>query len=410
MEKMVSFEFAKKLIREKVETLEPELVDVHRGLGRVLAEDAYALVTQPMARVSFRDGYALNSEESGPGKKLKVAGRILAGNPLAENLSPGSAFWVATEAVVPEGADAVVEEERVQRLEDMIELSQAVESGLNLRPEGEEFNQGDLLVRKGVVLDERKIALLLASGHFELSVIRKPRLWVIGVGDELRHPGSVIRAGQGYPSAAWLAAMMAETLGCELSRVLLVADEAEAIVDAIPERESADLVITIGGTGFGRKDIIQEALKSVSARIIFQGVKMRPSHSFIFSLREKQVIFSLPGRISAAEIGFELLARPGILKMQAKPGDDELMIQTRVNSEIGPAGDQCHILRAKMIAKGDDLWVEPLRRRSWHKELVESEGLIVVEEGRGAVKAGDWVGFIAHKNLLPSLVKLKSRG
>jgi len=407
MEKMAGYEQAKKLLAAKIEPLGPELVDVHRSLGRVLAEDQNALISLPLTRVSFRDGFVINSEESGPGKKFKLAGKILAGNPLTETLSPGSAFWIATEAVVPEGADAVVEEEKVRKYGDEIELQDFIDAGLNVRPVGEEFTEGELLVKKGTVLSEREVALLMAGGHFEVNVIRRPRAWVIAVGDELRHPGSVVRAGQQYPSAAWLAAMLAEQAGCELARVILVEDASEALLEVMPDAESADLVLTVGGTGFGRKDIIEDMLKHLAAEIIFEGVKIRPSHSFIFSMKSKQVIFSLPGRISAAEIGFEFLARAGILKLQGKAAEQKLMLTVQASKEIASAGDQCHILRGKLVKKDGELWVEPLRRKSWHKELVEADGLILIEENRGNVKPGEFVNFLVHQSRLPGLVAQK---
>jgi molybdopterin molybdotransferase len=404
MEKMVSYEQARKLILSKTETLPSELVDIHKALGRVLAEDALALVGLPLTAVSFRDGYAINSEESGPGKRFTFAGKILAGNPLTEPLAPGTTWWVATEAVMPEGADAVVEEEKIRKYGDTIELQDFIEPGLNVRPAGEEFNEGELLLAKGTVLCERHIALLLAGGHFELNVIRRPRLWVIAVGDELRHPGSVIRAGQEYPSAGWIVAMLAEETGCELARVIITEDASEALLEAVPDVESADLVITVGGTGFGRKDIIEETLKHLGAEVIFEGVKMRPSHSFIFSMKGKQVIYSLPGRISATEVGFEFLARPGIWKMQGKSAEQQFMLPVRVLREIPAAEDQCHILRGKLTKKDGENWVEPLHRKSWHKELIEADGLILIDEKRGTVKSGDWVNFMIYPNRLAALV------
>jgi molybdopterin molybdotransferase len=407
MEKIIGFDQAKKLVLSKTDMLAPELVDVHKALGRVLANDAQALVTLPMVPVSFRDGYALNSEEAVAGKKLKIAGNIFSGNPLSESMKPGTAFSIVTEAVLPEGADAVVEEESVKRVGDTIELQASVEPGTNVRQVGEEFSEGDLLEKKGALLSERGIALLLAGGHFELEVIRRPRLWVIAAGDELRHPGSVIREGQEYPSAGWLVAMLAEQLGCELARVILVEDTVEALLEEIPVPESADLVITVGGTGFGQKDIIEETMKQLGAEIIFQGVKMKPGHSFTFSKKARQVFYSLPGRISAAEIAFELLARPGILKMQGKPELEHLMVHARVQKEIDSAPDQRHVLRGKMENKNGEVWVEPLHRKSWHKEMAEADGLIIIEENRGKLKPGDYVSFMLHRNRLEAMVAKK---
>jgi len=404
---MVGYEQAKKLIQGRVEMLPAELVDVHKSLGRALAEDANALVSLPMTRVSLRDGYVLNSEESGPGKRFTVSGKILAGNPLTEPLAPGTAFWIVSQAVIPEGADAVVEEEKIKKYGNTIELMDFVDTGGNVRALGEEFSEGELLLKKGAILSEREVAFLLAAGHFELNVIRRPRTWVIAVGDELRHPGSVVRAGQEYPSAAWLLGMLAEESGAELARVVIVEDACEAMLEAMPLPESADLVITVGGTGFGRRDIIEDLIKHLGAEMVFQGVKMRPSHSFTFSMNQKQVIFSLPGRIDAAEIGFEFLARPGILKMQGKPTEHPAFIPARALKELPGAGDQAHVMRGVLTRKDGEIWVEPLKRKSWHKELADADGLVIIEENRSVVKAGEWVNFMVYRSHLPRMVANK---
>jgi len=201
--------------------------------------------------------------------------------------------------------------------------------------------------------------------------------------------------------------MLAEQMGCELARVIIVEDTAEALLEAIPNPESADLVITVGGTGFGRKDIIEETLNLLEAEIIFEGVKIRPSHSFIFSMKGKQVIFSLPGRIGATEIGFELLAKLGIWKMQGRQVEEQVLIPVQILKEVDSSGDQIHVLRGKLNKKDGEIWVEPLRRKSWHRELIEADGLIIIEEKRAIVKPGDWVNFMVYKNRLAGLVKQK---
>jgi len=400
MEKMVSWERARELIFNQIQALPSETIEIHRAINRVLAQDAPATVSLPSAQISFRDGYALRSQDSGVGKKLRLSSPIFAGNPSTEVLQTGEAVWIATGAVIPEGADAVIEEEKVKKLEGWIELAETVAPGLNLREEGEEFKKDEILLKKGILLAGREISLLIAGGYFEVEVIRKPRLWVVAIGDELRHPGTVARPGQVYPSAGWLAAILSEELGCNLGRVLLKEDDPEALMEAIPEPAEADLVITVGGTGFGRKDIIIESLEKFGVKIIFQGIKIRPGHSLIVSKKDRQLIFSLPGRISASEICFELLVRPAIFKMQGKPGADSIMVQAKTKKDIEAFKDQKHILRGKLERKGEELWVEPMRRKSWHQEIVEADGLIIIPENRNPVKVGEPVSLMIHPHRL----------
>jgi len=402
MQKMVSLEKAKKIILIKAKTLPAELVDVHRALGRVLAEDCYALADLPSARTSLRDGYAITTLKSPLPKRLKIKGEIFAGNPSPEPLNPGEAVWIATGAVVPERAEAVVEQELVKIIGDKIELESKIDSGRNIRAIAEDFKEGEILIKKGSQLGARELSLLIAGGHFEVQVMRKPRLWVLCIGDELAHIGSALRTGQVYPSAGWLAGMRGEELGAELARVVLIADDPEALMETFPEPGQADLVITIGGTGFGRKDIIVEGLSRLGAKIIFQGIKVRPGHSFIYSELDGLKVFSLPGRISATEIAFELLAKPAILKLQGK-APKETIIHPKSKTEIELVPGQVHILRGALENKKGELWAKSLKEKSWHKEISKADGFIVIDPKTKKVKVGERVKFILHQSKLDLL-------
>lgn len=396
MEKMVSLERARELISKEVSILPSESVAVTRTQNRVLTQDAKAFVSLPSARISFCDGYVLKAKDVVPGKRFKLGNPIFAGNPRTEPLSPGESAWIATGAVIPEEADAVVPEENVKKFEDEIEVLEKVEPGLNIREDTEEFKKDQVLLTKGTLIKSREIALLIAGGYFEVEVVRKPRLCVIAVGDELRHPGTVARPGEVYPSAGWLVALLSEELGCELVRMLLVEDTPEALQEAIPEPAEADLVITVGGTGFGRKDIIIETLEALKAQIIFQGVKMRPGHSLIFSRQAEQIIFSLPGRISATEISFNFLVQYAILQMTGKQMVSPVIIQARTKTHLEASKNLQHILRGKLESKEGELWVNPLRKKSAHLEMIEADGYIILEENRKPTAPGELVNFMVH--------------
>jgi len=395
MEKMVNFERALELVLEQTPSLESELIEVHRAKNRILAEDILAKLDLPALPISLRDGYAINSKEAQAGKKLKLAGEIYAGSQKIEKLKSEQAFWIATGAVIPEGADAVIEEELVEKLNGEIQLKEKISSGANIKPEKEEFAKGDQLLKKGTLLEPRSISLLIAGGYSELKVYRAPRLWVIAIGDELREIGKVIEDAQVYPSSGWLVAMLAQNLGAELERFLIINDDSDSLKEALPSPEEVDLVLTIGGTGFGRKDIIIDALTGLDIEVIFQGIKIRPCHSLIFSRNQKQLIFSLPGRISASEVGFELLVAPAILKMQ-NLSPELKTIPIKIKSELQSPKGQLHIFRAILEKKDKELWAEVLREKSAHKELSRAEGFVLVPEEKEQVKAGESLEFLPY--------------
>ena len=73
------------------------------------------------------DGFALRSSDT-PGR-LPVVHRIPAGTPAPRSLEAGEAMGIATGAVVPEGADAVIPFEYVVEHDNTIEIERPVERG-----------------------------------------------------------------------------------------------------------------------------------------------------------------------------------------------------------------------------------------------------------------------------------------
>ncbi len=402
MQKMVSFKEAIELITSSIPALPAQLVEVHRALGRVLAEDARAKVSLPELDISFLDGYALKSSSIKPTARLRVKARIFAGSFEELCIEENEAVWVATGAPIPEGADAVIGEEKVEEYNGEIELKETVSSGANIIKAKQEFTQGDLLLTKGTRLFSHQLALLVAGGYSEVRVFPAPRIWVIALGDELSLPARAKRAEQIYPSAGWLVAIRCEEMGAELERVLLVEDEPSALLEVFPEPQQADLVITVGGTGFGKKDIIAPALFQMGAEIIFQGVKIRPCHSLIFSRVDDLFIISLPGRIPAVDVGLELFIKPALLKLQGR--EPKLRaIKAKISQEIISPALQAQVIRARIETKDGELWAHPLREKSWHKELILADGLILIEPEQEQVSAGETVKFIPYDHRLDEI-------
>src|ERR1700709_1383108 len=95
--------------------LASERVGLSESRGRVLAEEVLADRDQPPFDRSTRDGFAVRAVDFGSGP-LKIAGQIRAGEQWqGQALEPGTAIAIMTGAPIPDGADAVVMVEHVER-------------------------------------------------------------------------------------------------------------------------------------------------------------------------------------------------------------------------------------------------------------------------------------------------------
>src|SRR5439155_16889794 len=126
---LLSLAEAQARVLEQIAPLDGGRVAVADAAGRVLAEDARAVVDLPPFPSSAMDGFAVRAEDT-PGR-LPVVGRVAAGVPAPRALEAAEAMAIATGGVVPAGADSVIPLESVVDHDNDVEISATVVLGDN---------------------------------------------------------------------------------------------------------------------------------------------------------------------------------------------------------------------------------------------------------------------------------------
>ena len=146
--------------------LPAETVPLNDALGRVLTEDVTALRTQPPAALSAMDGYAVRAADVAQAPvKLTLIGEVAAGHPFDGKVGAGQAARIFTGGVMPAGADTVVIQELTAREGDTVTIQKPTAKGRNVRGQGIDFSQGQVLLRKGRRLTDRDLMLAAAMNH-----------------------------------------------------------------------------------------------------------------------------------------------------------------------------------------------------------------------------------------------------
>src|SRR5689334_13744073 len=153
-----------------------EAVPLEYALGRVLTENVAALRTQPPVAVSAMDGYAVRGADvAAVPASLKVIGEVAAGHPFAGKVGPKQAARIFTGGVMPDGSDTVVIQELATLAGDTVTIQKVTSLGRNVRDQGIDFAQGQILLRKGRRLTDRDLMLAAAMNHPRLSVRSEER-------------------------------------------------------------------------------------------------------------------------------------------------------------------------------------------------------------------------------------------
>jgi molybdopterin molybdotransferase len=214
MAELLSLAEAQARVLERVQPLDGEPVAVAEAAGRVLAEDAHAVVDLPPFPSSAMDGFAVRAGDT-PGR-LPVVLRIAAGVPALRALEAGEAMGIATGGVVPEGADSVIPIESVVERDNVVEISSAVGQGDNVRPRAGDVARGDVVVARGARLHAAQLGALAAAGAGELVCARRPRVAILATGTELRRPGEPLGPGEVYEANGVLLAAALAAAGAHI--------------------------------------------------------------------------------------------------------------------------------------------------------------------------------------------------
>ncbi|MBV6698803.1 molybdopterin molybdotransferase MoeA [Kitasatospora aureofaciens] len=292
--------------RAGLRPLPPVGLPLAAALGHTLAEPLTALTDLPAFDTSAMDGWAV----AGPGP-WRVAGRLLAGQAVVAPLPDGAAVEIATGAQLPPGATAVLRREHGATDGTLLRECgpRPLTTGQDVRPRGQECRRGEALLPGGTPVDPGVLGLAAACGHDRLSVRRRPVVELLVLGDELLESGvpgpGLVRDALGPLLPPWLRAG-----GAEVAEVRAVRDDFGLLRDAL-RHSTADVVVTTGGTAAGPVDFLHRALAEAGARLLVDGVAVRPGHPMLLAeLPGARHLVGLPGNPLAAVAGTVTLALP----------------------------------------------------------------------------------------------------
>ena len=294
---MISVGDAINKIQLNTELLAPIKIQLASAFGLVLAEDIFANSSIPNFNQSAVDGYAIRYEDLVQSKQFYIKKIIAAGDTNIEFISKQHAARIFTGAPVPQELDTVVMQEKVEtQNENILVLDKDIQKGNNVRLAGSEIRKGDIALAKNCFLSPAAVGFLAAVGIQEVSVHPKPRVHIIITGKELIQPGQPLLEGKVYESNSLLLQSALKQLHIQKSTIDFISDDLNATINAISKAlQTADLILLTGGVSVGDYDFVVEAANACGVKQLFHKVKQRPGKPLYAGIKDKKVVFGLPG-------------------------------------------------------------------------------------------------------------------
>lgn len=387
---MISYDEALAIVCREARPLGAEVVPLDEAHRRILAEPVIAAVNSPPADVSAMDGYAVRTAELESGlRSLRIVGESFPGSPFAAEVPYGACVRIFTGGPLPADLDRVVIQENVRREGNLAHLDELSKAS-HVRRRGSDFEEGDILLEAGRQLDARALVAAAGADQPLLTVYRKPRVALLGTGDELTEPGEA-RASHGRLIPESLSpgvAALAAEWGGEAVLHRRLQDDPDVISRAAAEGvEIADVVVTMGGASVGEKDFAKAGFAPLGLELLFSKVSIKPGKPVWFGRARGTLVIGLPGNPVSAMVTARLLLAPLVAGLAGH--DPKAVVQwlpARLAGTLGPVGERETFVRGRWIGDG----IEPASNQDSgsQKTLAEADVLIRRLANSGPIETG----------------------
>lgn len=377
-------------------------VPLDDALGSILAEPVTSPLDIPPWTNSAMDGYAARADDvrgasAEHPRLLKVIETIPAGAFPARPVGPGECARIFTGAPLPEGADSVVRQEDTEQHGDTVHIRSGRDAGVNIRLAGEDVRAGAEVLQAGSPLGPAQIGVLASLAVAHPVVFRRPRVAILGSGDEIVDVDQAdeIRSGRKIASSNThtLIALVTQAGGIPVN-LGIARDTRESMREHLERARDCDLIVTTAGISVGEHDHVLETLTDMGMELKFWKLRMRPGAPVGFGLlpagppaRHAGLPWiGLPGNPVSTMVTFELFVRPAIRKMMghALPFRAPTTVTVSETIKLGPRLQ--HFLRA-VVTDGEARLTGP-QGSGILTSMVKANALLVIPEGQHETLAG----------------------
>ena len=377
-----------------------ETIAIERAVGRILAQPIVAAENAPAFRRSTMDGYAVRAADTiGSSEALPIVLRGSGYSQMGENctlrLQAGCAVQVATGAMLPEGADAVVMLEYTEQFGQELAVSCAVAPRENIIDIGDDVRLGARLFDKGHKLCAQHIGALAMLGSTHVQVYAAPRVAILSTGDELVDIADHPQPGQVRDVNVLNLTLWAEHYGCTVVDKRRIADDEGAIRAALLEAmRASDITLISGGSSVGEQDNCARIINSLGAPgVLVHGVAIKPGKPTIAARIDDKALFGMPGHPAACIIAFEAVVAPFINEVfYSAHVPREKLVSARAAFQVHGGQGRDVFQMVKLVAGECGYEAHPVHGKSGMLTLLaEADGYIEIPLDKEGLNCGEEV-------------------
>ena len=371
------------------------------ALNSVLAEDVVSRLDIPAWTNSAMDGYAARGQdvrgasESTP-VRLRVVEHLPAGKFPTRPIGAGECARIFTGAPLPEGSDSVIRQEDTDMGAETVAIIKDRDIGVNIRRTGEDIRKGSTVITARAQLGPAQLGVLASLAVAHPLVYRRPRVAILGSGDEivdLDQPEEILAGRKIASSNTHTLIALVREAGGEPVNLGIAADDPASLRDHLARAMDCDLLVTSAGISVGEHDYMRSVMEELGGKLRFWKLRMRPGAPVGFGVLGRLPWIGLPGNPVSTMVTFELFVRPAIRKMMGHRLYFRRTVPVRVTEPVTVRPRLQHFLRG-VVSEGPEGLEAKLTGPQGSgilTSMIRANALLVIPEGQFETPAGSRV-------------------
>jgi molybdopterin molybdotransferase len=368
------------------------------ALDSVLAEDVVSRLDIPAWTNSAMDGYAVRGEdvrgatEARP-VSLRVVEQLPAGRFPEKVIGPGECARIFTGAPLPRGADSVIRQEDTDLGATTVLVLKDRDVGVNIRRAGEDIRKGATVLTAGAELGPAQLGVLASLAVAHPLVYRRPRVAILGSGDEIvdiDQPEEILSGRKIASSNTHTLVALVRRAGGEPVNLGIAGDTPEDLRAHLTRALDSDLLVTTAGISVGEHDFVRSVLEELGGELRFWKLRMRPGAPVGFGVLGGMPWIGLPGNPVSTMVTFELFVRPAIRRMMGHRLPFRRTVSVRVAEPIKLKPKLQHFLRGIVTegAGGPEARLTGPQGSGILTSMTLANALLIVPEGQFETPVG----------------------
>ncbi len=320
---MINYQQAKKILKKAKIQIQDEEILSKNSLNRVVAKDIISPSNHPLGDNAAFDGFAINSKETKNlskknSKQFKILGTIAAGNrPFNKKVKKFNTIEIMTGGIISKPFNTIIPIEQInfypntQNPKSII-IDRKVSKNNHVRFKGSDYKKGELIIKKGTIIQPNHILAFKTLGVQKIKVKKKINIIFFSTGNEISNSNKIPKWKVRNSNSYYIENLNKNFLfnfknGGILkdNQQTLLKSQIKKILDS-----KINIILTSGAVSAGKFDYVPSIVNKFKTTQYFKSVMIRPGKPILFARIRQKAIFGLPGNPISSSACFRFFVYP----------------------------------------------------------------------------------------------------